>query len=496
MPSSHADGFLESLRDIDLNEYALGAFVLTSQSYYEGIDNSTIVYPAPTKFGTAITEDETFFIRDGDVGLRKHFSGGWDLGAVASVQTLGYGSGTSLALAGMSRRDWTVQMGAVAGRDFGGFRIDAMIQTDILGEHDGQEYTLKFAKPLEWQSNYLVPQIDVLYQSADLVNHYFGVRPGEALPGRPAYEPGAAVTYSASLEWGWRFNPKWFFYANAAVDTVPSEIRNSPIVDDKEFNLSLSLGIAYDAPTMKTVGTKRVSSRESSFEIGVGAFFAHTDAKVFLTSGSAVIPVDLESEFSVDNSEVIVPIDLVWRIGRFHRLELGYFQLKRSGANDLIVPVEIGPVTFPAGDTVQSSVDTSIYKLAYAFSLMRDSQKELSLIGGVHVTDIAYRSDGAVDTVVADTTTLMPILGADLTVNFTDRLALEAELQFWLSDFNSHSGNLTDFGVSARYRISETFSFSAGFKFYRQDIDSADEDFFGDYRFEYRGPIVDIRARF
>ena len=67
VPTSYADGFLDVLRDIDLNEYALGAFALTSQSYYEGIDNFTIIYPAPTKFGTSITSDETFYIRDGDV---------------------------------------------------------------------------------------------------------------------------------------------------------------------------------------------------------------------------------------------------------------------------------------------------------------------------------------------------------------------------------------------------------------------------------------------
>jgi hypothetical protein len=395
----------------------------------------------------------------------------------------------------MSRRNWTIQMGAALGRKIGGIRVDAMAQTDILGEHDGQEYTLKFAKAFEWQNYYLVPQFDILYQSEDLVNHYFGVRPSEELPGRPAYQPGAAVTYSASLEWGWRFHPKWFVYANAGIDTVPSEIRNSPVVD-KDNTWSLSLGLAYDAPAMLAVSTDRVSARESSFEIGVGAFFAHTEAKVFLTSGNAVIPVDLESDFDLDDTEVSVPVDLVWRFGQFHRLEFGYFQLKRNGANDLVIPVDVGDVTFPAGQTVQTSFDTSIYKLAYAFSLMRDSQKELSLIGGFQISDISYRSADGTESIVAETTSLMPVLGADLRINFTDTLSLQTELQFWLSDFNDFSGELIDFGISGRYQLFDKISVGLGYKFYRQDIESADEEFFGDYRFDYRGPVIDVRARF
>lgn len=492
----HADGFLDFLRSVDLNEYALGVVAYTSSSHYEGIDNYSGFYPAPTKFGSAITSDETFFVRDGDLGLRKQFASGWDLGAVASIQTLGYGSGESPALAGMSRRDWTVQAGATIGRHIGGFRIDAVAQTDILGEHSGQEYTFKIAKAFEREDFYLVPQFDILYQSDDLVNHYFGVTPSEALPGRPAYQPGAAVTYSASLEWGWRWHRHWFVFASANIDSVPTEIRNSPVVEDKDYAWGLTLGVSYDAPTMVELQSDRRRDLETPLELGVGAFFANSDAKVFLRSGTVVIPIDLEADLSLDDTEVSVPVDLVWRFGPFHRLEFGYFQLKRSGAGDLVIPVTVGDVTFAAGETVQSSFDTTIYKVGYAFSLIHDSQKELSLFGGVHVTDVSYRSTDGTQTASSDTTATLPILGADLTVNFTDKLSLNAELQFFSMDFNRYSGSLLNFGFSGQYRLLDKLSVGVGYRFYKQDIDSGDEDFFGNYRFEYRGPVVNVRARF
>jgi hypothetical protein len=148
------------------------------------------------------------------------------------------------------------------------------------------------------------------------------------------------------------------------------------------------------------------------------------------------------------------------------------------------------------GDSVQSSFDTTIYKLGYAFSLFHDAQKELAVFGGAHISDISYRSASNTDSVTANTTAILPVLGADLTVNFTERLSLEVALQFFISDVNHYSGNLIDFGFAGNYQWHERLDLGAGYKFYRQDIDSADEGFYGDYRFEYRGPFAYIRTRF
>ena len=180
----------------------------------------------------------------------------------------------------------------------------------------------------------------------------------------------------------------------------------------------------------------------------------------------------------------------------FHRLEFGYFQLKRSGASDVVVPIDIGDVTYLPGDSVLSSFDTTIYRLGYAFSLYHDAQKELAVFGGAHITDISFHSAGNAETVDADTTAILPVLGVDLAINFTERVSLEVGLQFFIGDVNHYSGNLLDFGFAGNYQWHDRMDIGVGYKFYRQDIDSADESFTGDYRFEYRGPYIYARARF
>ena len=489
-----AEGGLEAFRQLDLNSYALGANLLMSSSPYAGIDDFVVVFPAPTSYGNAVSSDETFFVRDGDFGLRALFDNGWDVGGVLSVQTLGYGSGQSPALVGMSRRDWTIQGGISVGRHVGDFRFDLVAQTDLLGEHDGQEYEFKFARVFEFDNYYFMPQVDATYQTSALVDHYFGVTEAEAIPGRPQYSPGSAVTWGASLEWSWRWHRHWYVTAKAGIEWLPGEIKNSPVVD-RETTWSTLLQVAYDAPSMLELGSGRADVFGSGIEIRLGAFFVNADSKVFLTDGVGVASVNLESEFALDDSDVAVPFNLLWRINPFHRLELGYFELKRSGAGDLAAAVDIGDVSFPAGEFVDTGFDTRIIRFGYAFSLFHDAQKELAVFGGAHISDIKYRSASDTDDVQADTTATLPVLGADLVVNFTDRWSLGAELQFFVSDVNSYSGNLIDFGLSGQYAWLDRLTIGAGYRFYRQDIDSADENFFGDYRFEYRGPFVFINAR-
>jgi len=488
-----AQGKLGASRDFDLNTYALGANIFASTSPYDGIERFVVVYPAPTKFEDPLENDGAFFIRDGDVGLRAQLANGWDLGGVASIQTLGYGSSESPALIGMSRRNWTIQGGLTFGRSFGKARADLTWQTDLLGEHDGEEYELKLARVFDHGNYYLMPQVEATYQSAKLVDHYFGVTAREALPERPEYHPGAAITYRASLEWSWKWHPRWFVTAGAGIALLPPEIRSSPIVD-KAYTWTASVGFAYDAPTMMEAGSARPAVG-AGIEITLGAFFVNADSLIFLTNGVETIPINLEPDLSLDDAQVSVPVELIWRIGTFHRLELGYFELQRSGAKDLTVPVDIGNVSFPAGETVSTSFDTRIVELGYAFSLLHDAQKELSVFGGAYVSATSFRSGSDSESVAAKTTSILPALGADVRVALSERLSVGAKLRLFVADVDRYSGNSIDLAIFGQYAWHERISVGAGFRFHRQDIDSADEDFFGDYRFGYRGPYVFVRSR-
>ena len=100
-----AQSLLDYIRNYDLNDYALGLTVSTSQNPYLDAEDSVIAYPVLTSFRDyAFTEDWLIF-REGDVGIRWVSQSSWEVGLVSRLQTLGLGTSDSPRLAGLDDRE-------------------------------------------------------------------------------------------------------------------------------------------------------------------------------------------------------------------------------------------------------------------------------------------------------------------------------------------------------------------------------------------------------
>ena len=483
----------EYLDALDLNEYSLSGNLYASTSPYAGVDNFYIAYPAFSSFEHATVTEHTLYIRDANFGLRNFTPAGWSYGVFGYVQTLGYREDGSAALVGMDPRDWTLQAGAQVGKRFGKLNFDLFASADLFGRHNGYEVDFKIAYPFAGAKVQIVPQLQLGYQSEDLVNYYFGVRASEALPGRPAYSPGAATSVNLSLDATWQFHENWHAFTNLNFNYLPTEITNSPIVDASS-TWSVTLGVAYDSRAFVSTRNYLAGERASFVEFGLGLFLASTKSNVDLR-GSAAGGGDLEDSQDLANDDLLIPVDFTWTFGRYHRLDLAYFELKRSAQIDLPTAITLSGVSFVAGERIVTELDTRVIRFGYGFSLLRDEQKDLSLFGGLHVTDIKYSVQGNVELVRARTTAFLPVLGARGLVNFTDKLSVGANAEVFVLDFDKHSGELFDLSISGQYRVNNGFSVGVGYRYYRQDIRSGDESLVGDYRFDYHGPHAFFRIR-
>lgn len=488
-----AQGLRAYLDSIDLNDYSLGLNFYYSDPAFAGVDDLKIAYPAPTTFGHPLLDDDPLFIHGSSIGLRKFNDAGFNWGGFAKIQTLGYGSNESEALLGMRRRSWTIEGGLLVGTRLGPVRADVLASADMANEHNGYEVALQVAWPFGGDTHIVVPELKLNYQSDKLLNHYFGVRPDEALPGRPAYLPGAATTITGSLEWSWRFSRRWYLDTTVSVDLLPDEVTNSPVVDE-DTSWRFNIGLAYDGQSFVEPGAPG-SLSASHVELGVGAFFINAESNMDFRADNGTT-ADIEDALGMDDRAVSVPVELIWHKGRFHRFDLSYFQLNRSSSSEILADLALDGTTFAAGETVTTDFDTRVLRFGYGFALLRDEQKDLSLFGGLHVTDIDYRVRGSTSAIAASTTAFLPVIGARLRANLTERLMALTNLELFELDFDQHSGELIDFSIAGRYLIGQRFFVDAGYRFYRQDIDSGDDSFLGDYRFVYRGLFASLRVRF
>ncbi len=133
-----AEGWLDFIRDYDLNDYALGITFSTSQSPYIGGENSFLVYPVLTSFRDSAFTDDWLLLRDGDIGVRwVSQQSNWELAFLTRIQALGLGTSDSPKLNSLDDREWGLEMGPMVGWRGWPVHINLKTYTEVFNHHDG-----------------------------------------------------------------------------------------------------------------------------------------------------------------------------------------------------------------------------------------------------------------------------------------------------------------------------------------------------------------------
>ena len=149
-------------------------------------------------------------------------------------------------LAGMTKKDPSIEAGMVFDWKPGKYRLNTSLYTDILGVSKGQQAGINFSRTwtfgqYRWG---LTPSIGCVWQSSNYIDYYYGVTPEEAQPGRPAYDGHAAVNFESSLLAFYRLSNRITLVALVQAQRLDNEISESPIVDTSRAFFGL-VGATY-----------------------------------------------------------------------------------------------------------------------------------------------------------------------------------------------------------------------------------------------------------
>ena len=205
-------------------QFGLGVAVISSPEPYKGTSNDTLVVP------NISFSYKRFYLRGIILGFQLFENDAFELDLVARPRFGGYDADDSRFLEGMEDRRDSADAGFELSweRERIGLQLTAV--TDVLGRNDGQEVTFEVKAPLRRGPFRIEPRAGVVWQSQDHVDYFYGVRPDEARPDRPVYEPGDDFSLTAGV---FTFAPvtrKIVFQGFARVDRFGSEIKDSPIV--------------------------------------------------------------------------------------------------------------------------------------------------------------------------------------------------------------------------------------------------------------------------
>lgn len=212
----------------DAGQWGVGIGVIGRSTPYVGSDSSVIQpIPVVTYFGERlqwIGPALRYGVLESD-GLR--------LAVTATYQVGAYEEDDADILEGLGDRDGTLLGGlALIYEGPAGTEFDLRYEHDLLDRFGGGTASASVSRGFQFGRLRLVPQLGVNWLSSDLADYDFGVPVSAAIPGRPAYKVGSSYTVEAGVGGMYELTERWRITLNVAVESLDSEITDSPIVDE------------------------------------------------------------------------------------------------------------------------------------------------------------------------------------------------------------------------------------------------------------------------
>jgi outer membrane protein len=205
--------------------WSVGGGVVASPRPYP--DAGAEVIPVPL---VTLRYKRFFFqgIRGGYEFLQKEK---WTANAFGQVRFQGLEPTDSPALEGMEVRRKSADAGAelIFRNRPVGFRTSFL--TDILARSKGQEFSALAVTGAPLGKALLLVGIGPRWESQRRVDYYYGVRPEEALPDRPAYSAPATWSWDLNVTLTWQISDRWNLLVLANRQGFGSGIKNSSIVE-------------------------------------------------------------------------------------------------------------------------------------------------------------------------------------------------------------------------------------------------------------------------
>ena len=242
--------------------------------------------------------------------------------------------------------------------------------------------------------------------------------------------------------------------------------------------------------------------------IGVGAFWPNIETEVRAVSTGDVNPgaaIGFERDLGMKDSTTRPLVSANWRFAKRHSLYFRYFDLDRSGDVISNVNIKFGDEIISIGLPVESYFDIETIEFSYAYSILFDRKKDLTIGLGISFQDMqmGIRSNDAGSIIKEDLEVQAPLptLNARFQYAFTDKwsgvvslgwLAVEAEL----GEKENLDGNIWNSSAGIRYKAFDHFAFSLIYSVFSVDVDYAKRDLAGFIDYEYYGPVLGVDYSF
>src|SRR5206468_6067016 len=136
----------------------------------------------------------------------------------------------------------------------------------------GTEVKLGYSREANRGGLRLIPYFTLSVRDSRLNDYYYGVMVSEATADRPAYGAGGGVNGTLGVNARYDLSAHWYLLAGLSATYWASEVRNSPIVENRALQLAGYGGIAYEFEPSPPRDRKSTRLNSSHDQISYAAF--------------------------------------------------------------------------------------------------------------------------------------------------------------------------------------------------------------------------------
>ncbi|WP_457420939.1 MipA/OmpV family protein [Roseateles sp. P5_E7] len=156
----------------------------------------------------------------------------------------GYKAKDSDFLRGMDRRKEGLWLGGAAIWDTGMGELSLEVLGDATSNSKGRVFSLEYEKRFDFGDLAITPRIGLRGVDKKFVDYYFGVKPNEAIAGRPVYLGKSATQTEGGLRFTYATGSNEMLFLDVSGRLIGKEIEKSPLVE-RRYQASLFAGWLY-----------------------------------------------------------------------------------------------------------------------------------------------------------------------------------------------------------------------------------------------------------
>lgn len=263
---------------------------------------------------------------------------------------------------------------------------------------------------------------------------------------------------------------------SVAMAFVAAAITSTTIINNAFAEENDELTVAFPDTWMIRLGAYIVDGSNTQFsvasDIGLGA------------------SIDYQKDLGGEDGDSIPRIDAYYRFNERHRIDFTSFSIDRQGQRTLAIDIDIGDDNFVIGETLDSEIKYTLYRVGYGYSFYHSPKVELTLTAGLNITeyDLKFALDDGSKAESAGVTVPLPVIGLRMGYAITPKWNVRYVSEAFFIDFDdSFRGAILNFELNTEYKIFKHFALGIGLARIGVNAEVDDDDWRGEVTDSYRG---------